>query len=67
MKAHLEYCIQLSVPQHKKDVDLKVVLEEGHKMAGLEHLFYKERLRELKLFKFGEGSKKTFQYLKRVC
>ncbi|PKU43229.1 hypothetical protein llap_6467 [Limosa lapponica baueri] len=38
VRPHLEYCIQLLSPQHKKDMDL------------LEHLSYEDRLRELGLF-----------------
>ena len=54
--------IQLWSPQHKKDMFL---LEGGQKRArkmiqGLEHLSYKERLRDLGLFSLekapGEGS-----------
>jgi len=52
VRTHLESCIQLWSPQHRKDMD---VLEQGQRRAtkmipGLEHLYYDHRLRELGLF-----------------
>ena len=53
VRTHPEYCIKFWGPQHKKDTGL---LEEVQRKAtkviiGLEHLTYKDRLRELGLFK----------------
>jgi len=52
VRAHLEYCIQLWSPQHRTDMDLLGACpEEATKMVrGMEHLSYKDRLRELGLF-----------------
>ena len=50
MRPHLEYCIQLWNPQHKKDMDLLELLQRRAMIRGLEHLSYEDRLRELGFF-----------------
>jgi len=52
VKPNLEYYIQTSGPQHRKDVELLEWIQRGTtKMSrGLQNLSYEKRLRELGLF-----------------
>ncbi|KAJ7410382.1 hypothetical protein BTVI_53500 [Pitangus sulphuratus] len=72
VRTHLECCIQLWGPQHKKDIDLlERIQRRAMKIRGMVNLSYKERLRELWLFRLEKGSLwgdliVTFQYLKEA-
>ena len=50
LKPHLEYCIQVWRPQHRKDVLKRFQRRATRMIRGLENLLYEDRLKELSLF-----------------
>ncbi|KFQ67974.1 hypothetical protein N335_06546, partial [Phaethon lepturus] len=72
LRPHLQYCLQLWSPQHRKDMDLleRVQRRATKIIRDMEHLSYEDRLRELGLFSlekrrlWGEEFIAAFQCLK---
>ena len=69
VKPHLEYCIQMWGPQHRRDRHVGVCPEEGHRNDPVKHLPCQNMLRQLGLFslkkrKLQGDLRALFQYRK---
>ena len=72
VRPHLEYCIQISSPQYRRDMDLleRIQRKATKMIQGMEHLSDEDRLRELGLFslekrRFPGDLIAAFQYQKQ--
>jgi len=71
VRIHLEYCVPMWSPQYRRDTDLLKCVQRraARTIQGMEHLPYKDRLKELGLFNLEKRRLwgaliAAFQYLK---